>query len=167
LDPVFPLRFGKEHEAVGAPDDLVHGLRREEVDGRSHAQGHWKSAFLQSFHQTGSKTFKRLGNKLFPGLRHEDGKLIPPHAGHNIGGPGVVPQGGGHQSKELISGLMPELIIHRLEIIAIHVDEGQGMLVAAAALDFPGGQFAKISGIGDSGQRIRSGQSLLFLQGLL
>jgi len=157
LDPIFPLIFGEEHEAVCAPDHFVHGLRRKEVDGRSYAQRYRKPAFLQCLYQPGSKTFKRLGNELLPGLRHEDGKLIPPHAGHNIGGPGIVPQGGGHQSKELIPALMPELIIHGLEIIAIHVDEGQGMLVAAAALDFPGGQFAKISGIGDSGQRIRPG----------
>jgi hypothetical protein len=157
LDPVFPLIFSKEHEAVGAPDDLVYGLRRKEIDGRSHAQSDPKPAFLQSLYQPGSKTFKRLGNKLLPGLRHEDGKLIPPHAGHNIGGPGIVPKGGGHQPKELISALMPELIIHGLEIIAIRVDKGQGMLVAAAARDFPGGQLAKISGIGDSGQRILPG----------
>ena len=93
-------------------------------------------------------------------FREDYDELLTSITGGNIEIPEGPPDTVSGFTKNLISGLMSESIVERLEAVYIHHYEGQRELIALRAFDFLGKALFQVSPVEKAGKRISNSQHL-------
>ena len=97
-------------------------------------------------------------------LRKEQSKLVPADAECKIGCAQSSLEGGGGETQNLIALKMPIAIIHFLELMKIENHDRQVLAIPFCAIQFLIAILVEEAPVVESGQRIRCGVDLQFLE---
>ena len=101
------------------------------------------------------------------GFRQKNGELVAPDAGNKVGGTQIAIDHLCYPHQQYVSNLVAEAVVDDLEIINVHVGQGERMLVAADPVLLPVGHLAKGAQIRNPSEEIYARKFLLLAIGCL
>src|SRR5713226_8051458 len=145
------LRIGSDADRHG---DTQRGLQCAALGTtvrRANLQGHTVSErFLRHRRPRALGDFDGAG--LFGlGQNHHELLAAVPHDGVDIAAKRLL-ESSGHFDEYLVASLVPEVVVHSLESIDVHHEEGNRSAVAARALDLPGQADLQDAAVAGAGQ---------------
>ena len=101
------------------------------------------------------------GGVVGPGqVLHEDGELVAPDAGHEVGAARPGAQALGHRLQHRVAGGVAEPVVHRLEAVEVDEDEGAARALPPRARERALQGVEEERAVGEAGEAVVAGEAL-------
>ena len=93
----------------------------------------------------------------FPGLREQDRELLPAEPSHQAGPVQVLGHRAGDALQHLVSGRQPRGLVHAVEVVDVHHDQGERRIAAPGTVDLGGRLALPCAGVEQAGLAVDPG----------
>jgi hypothetical protein len=155
-------RFRLVHRGVGVLEERlgVRGVEGEEAHPDARADVELGAGGRDRAEERLADTARRHLGRARAGLegagevRHQDEELVAAVASHDIRSPRGRPEPLGHCHQQLVAGLVPEAVVHDLEVVEVHVQHRDGAALRPRGADRLVERRAELIAVREAGERV-------------
>ena len=162
--PVAAAGLGAQQRGVGGPQHPVAVLGRlgvgRDADGHRHVQVGVTG--VEHRHRDPDALGERLG-LVQHGERKDHRELLATVAGEVVGLAGAAAQHACDRAQHVVSALVADGVVDRLEVVEVHHQQAEVLAVASGAFDLGLERFVEVAVVVDAGEAVADGLALHLL----